>query len=289
MADLDVSSLPLHGLHRLIIGDRDESKALKDESEFNGNRIAFARYDDNKSAMIKTYPSRLGLSDYADRIKQYLQDQDNVSLELETSVVKVSREGDTITQVELEDGSCVPTSALIWTVPAVFFAKMMNIPITGLKPPVFRNSVLAHYIIDGDINTDAYFIYNYDTEFLSYRTTFYDNFTQTDDGHKSITVEVFHDALDPDLDALDSQIFEELKKTGSITPQSEKIASHVHFHRGSWPNFASGFFDRQISMNELAQDNIDNLYFEGKANGKHHSAALVHSVNELSKTILGKL
>ncbi|MBV0914173.1 NAD(P)-binding protein [Anianabacter salinae] len=278
---LDPISLFLHGLHRIIVTDSIEAKALKAETAFNDSRLAFARFDDHASSMIKTYPVRHGLSDYCDRIRAHLDSLPNVRLLLETATTAIEMEGRLAKAITLDNGETIACDHVIWSIPSIFLARVMGQDITELKGPTFRNSVLAHYVFEGEILNESYFIYNYDPAFQSYRSTFYDNFSSRPEGVKTMTVEMFHDALDPDLDQLEGAIFEEQKAIGAISTDARIRTAHLQFHRGSWPNFAAGFFSNQAEVNEAIGGAYDNIHLVGKANGKHHSSALVHDAHSL--------
>jgi protoporphyrinogen oxidase len=278
---LDSAALSIHGLQRIIVGGADQSKELKDQSDFDGSRIAFAKYDDNKSSMIKTYPLTSGLGDYARRLEAYLKRAPTTNMIMETSVVDLIFDAENIVGLVLEDRSVIDCDHLIWTIPSVFLARLLGKGTTHIEPPKFRNTVLSHYIIDGDITSKAYFVYNYDPSYQCYRGTFYDNFCDTRNNQKRITVEAFHDEPDPDLDRLEKELFAELIAMGCVTANSAINKSHTHFQRGSWPNFASNFFSSQATMNDLVSSGVGNLSLAGKANGKHHSSALVQNAFEI--------
>lgn len=285
---LDPIALFLHGLQRIIVTDGQEARALKSETAFNDSRIAFARFDDHSSAMIKTYPLRHGLSDYCQRLRTYLDSLPNVRLLFETATTAINVKGRAAKSVTLDNGETIACDHVIWSIPSIFLARMMRQDISGLKAPTFRNSVLAHYVFDGDLLNDSYFIYNYDPAFQSYRSTFYDNFSIRPKTLKTMTVEVFHDPLEPDLDHLERIIFEEQKGIGAISADARITMANLQFHRGSWPNFAAGFFSNQAEVNDTIGGAYDNIHLIGKANGKHHSSALVHDANRLFLELGGK-
>lgn len=281
LAELDQDALVLHGIHRIIIADADESKQLKSQDAFNDSRIAYARYDDNASTLVKTYPRKAGLADFGQRIQKYLNDAPNVRLILDNSVAGIEHDGNKVLSLNLEDGGKLACDHLLWTIPSIFLARLLDVDFSKMKPPKFRNSVMAHYIFNGTINTDAYFMYNYDPSYKTFRISFYDNFTARPSQHRSATVEVFHDAPDPDLDMLRDEIFAELKAMDCISKDSKIVEANMQFQRNAMPNYASDFFSNQHKANQSVVGAHTNIHMLGRANGKHHSATLVHSANAL--------
>lgn len=289
LEDLDINALAIHGLHRIIIADQEDAKLMKSESDFNGNRIAFAKYNDNESSLIKTYPQTSGLGDFCDRIKNHLNEAPNVKLVLNNSVTEIKSENNCITSLILEDGVEMQCDRVLWTIPSIFLARLLNKKIEGIAPPKFRNTVLAHYTFHGNLKTDAYYVYNYDLDFLTYRTTFYDNFSNRLGDLRSATIEAFWDTPDLDLKKLEQKLFDEMIETECISADSKLEESNLHLHRGSWPNFATDFFENQAKVNDAVIGEFSNLHLCGKANGKHHSGALVHSAYELYQQIYDKV
>ncbi len=278
---LDSAALEIHGLQRIIVDDREAAKQLKADAPFNDARIAYAKYNDNATTLIKTYPKTAPLSDFGARIQGYLKSLPNVRLILESSVAEIMRDGNTLSNLKLETGETIECGQLLWTIPSIFLARLLEIDTSDIKPPIFRNTVLAHFLFKGDLKTDAYFVYNYDPEFVSYRATFYENFSERPAGYNSATIEIFHDALEPDLPALQEKAFQELITSNCISVDSKLIEAKMQFHRGSWPNFAVDFFPNQMKAGAQIVGNLANVHLLGKANGKHHSGAVVKSANEL--------
>ena len=277
----DPVSLPTHALHRLIMVGRGEAQKLKAENPFNDARIAFTRFDDHASKLTKAYPRTEGLSRFSQRLHQGLLARSNVRVLTNTSVEAIVRTDTRFNTLTLDNGESLSCDEVLWTIPSIFLAKLIGTDLSGLKPTTFRNTVLAHYLIKGEIKTSGYFVYNYDQGFKTYRATFYDNFTQRPEPYKSVTIEMFHDALDPDLEGLRTSLFDELKAMGCIDQNAVIAKSDVQFHRNGWPNFSTDFFSGQAALNERVKGHYENLHFLGKANGRHHTLALIHSAYEL--------
>jgi protoporphyrinogen oxidase len=286
LSSLEPNALQIHGLQRIIIADEAESRDLKSQCPFNDNRIAFSRYDNNKSSMVKTYPVRSGLTDYADRVSNYLHKQSNVNVLLGEQVVEISHNKNIVEALRLENGVEISCDSVFWTIPSAFFAKLWGMDLAEFKKPKFRNTILVHLIAEGELKTDGYYVYNYAPEFLSYRTTIYNNFCDFDDKRLSMTTEILCDDLPNTMESLDQYIFEEIKNSGLIDANCSLINANVQVHRNSWPSFMNGFFAAQENINLAAKGAFKNVYFAGKTNGKHHSGALVQQAKDIFNEML---
>ena len=281
LAHLHPNALNIHGLNRIIIADGIESREMKESSAFNDSRIAFAKFNDNASSVTKTYPITGGLSDFSRRMFDYLKQKENVDVILGASVQRLNQEDNRLAAIVLDSDKTVKCDNLIWTIPSFLFAKLTKSNLEGLAFPSFRNTLLAHFILDCELQTDAHFVYNYDKNCISYRTSFYDNYSASVDQFKSLSVEVFLDDEDADFDKLNEQILTELKSSTVVSRLKKVINSETQLHRGSWPDFNVNFFESQNEINKRAKGDIRNVHFLGKTNGSHHSSALVHSAAEL--------
>jgi len=148
-----------------------------------------------------------------------------------------------------------------------------------LKNPLFRDTILIHYIFTGKLKTDAYFVYNYDNKFLNYRTTLYDNYSKSVGNKLRVTVEIFDENNSFETCKLKEIIFKELIDTNIIDSKSQLIDSFVHVQNKTWPAFEKGFFKNQRAQNEIILNNLSNVFLAGRTNGKLHTNALI---NELS-------
>jgi protoporphyrinogen oxidase len=281
LTQLHPNALSIHGLNRIIIADGVESRKMKASSAFNDSRIAFAKFNDNPSNVIKTYPLTGGLSDFSMRMLEYLNQKRNVDVFLGASVRRLHKADGELESIMLDTDKVVECDNLIWTIPSFLFAKLAKSNLEGLVKPSFRNTLLAHFILDCELETDAHFVYNYDQNFISYRTSFYDNYSTSVDSFKSLSVEVFFDEETAEFDKINDQILDELISSNVVSQLKNVINSEIQFHRGSWPDFNIRFFESQNEINKRAKGDIRNVHFLGKTNGSHHSSALVHSAAEL--------
>ena len=153
--------------------------------------------------------------------------------------------------------------------------------ISVLKRPKFRNTIFFHYIFSGKLNTDAFFVYNYDNNFINYRTTLYDNFSDGNGDLLSATVEILEDnkVLDPSV--LKDKVFNELKESKILSANSLIHNHFSHIYKNSWPAFEIGFFKQQQELNNSILSKVSNVFISGKTNGKLHTNALVTQVKSI--------
>ena len=284
---LDKSALLTHGLNRIIIADQQETKALKSESDFNNSRIAYSRYDDNNSKMIKTYPLFGGLADYIKRLTCYLSSRDNVSIRTQTTIKKIIGKQGKIQAIVADDAQNILCDHLFWTIPSVFFAKLANIDISDLDPPRFLDIELSHLVFKGQLNTNAHFVYNYDNAHPIYRSTFYNNYTAVPEGFGAITVEkILFEKLSQGPQTA-KEILNQLIMMDLLHPRTELVWAHAQLFKNGWPAFDFGFGSSQDELNRRAIGGYDNVHIVGKSNGKHHSGALARAAHELITELFG--
>ena len=279
LEEVEKDTIHTHGINRIIIADEDESKSLKSKSDFNDSRIAFAKYDNNKSNMTKMLPLNSGYSDFSNRVKKYLQNSENINLHMNEFITDVKFEEKKIIEVHTLSQTIKNIDYILWTIPSPIFAKVLDIDISVLKRPKFRNTIFFHYIFSGQLNTDAYFIYNYDNNFINYRTTLYNNFSNRENDLLSARVEVFDDNNNLDPSSLKDKVFNELKKSKIVSQNSLILEYFSHIYKSSWPAFETGFYNQQQNLNTTIQSKVSNVFMAGKTNGKLHTNALVNEIN----------
>lgn len=285
LCELDPLALFTFSLQRIIIADQSESKELKALSDFNNARIAYAVFDDNKSQMIKAYPRRLGFGDFAERLQTYLESQPNVDLKFDTSIEALDGRDGNVDIAVLEGGEKLECDELLWTVPPVFLARLLELDLSGLKKPSQRSLMLFHFIFSGDLYSKAFYSYNYDPAFKSFRSTFYSNFCERPEGLQSATVEVIVDESPDDFDGLAQEVFSELKSSGMISKNSEIIDFDAQFHGGVWRSLKRGSLDGIKDVNERCYSTFENLHILGRASGGLFAGPLVQEAHALLGTI----
>ena len=279
LEEVEQDTIYTHGINRIIIADEEETKLLKSKSDFNDSRIAFTKYNNNKSNMTKTLPKKVGYSDFANRVKQYLNHSDNINLHMNESINDVKFKDKKIVEVSTENQTIKNIDYILWTIPSPIFAQVLDMDISVLKRPKFRNTMFFHYIFSGNLNTDAFFVYNYDNNFINYRTTLYDNFSNRNGNLMSATVEVFEDNSDLNPSLLTEKVFNELKELKILSANSVMHSHFSHIYKSSWPAFETGFFKQQQKLNNSILSKVSNVFIAGKTNGKLHTSALVNEIN----------
>ena len=266
LEEVEPDTIFAHNINRIIIADEEESKSLKLKSSFNDSRIAFAKYNNHKSNMTKTLPKKVGYSDFSSRVEKYLNNCDNINLHFNETITDVKFKDKKIVEVSTQNQSIKNIDYILWTIPSPIFAQVLDIDLSVLKRPKFRNTMFFHYIFSGNLNTDAFFVYNYDNRFINYRTTLYDNFSSGNGDLLSATVEVFddNDVLDPSV--LKDKVFNELKESKILSSNSLIHNYFSHMYKSSWPAFEIGFFKQQQKLNKSILSKVSNVSITGKTN-----------------------
>ena len=274
LEEVEPETIFAHNINRIIIADEEESKLLKLKSDFNDSRIAYAKYNNNKSNSIKTFPQKVGYSDFSNRVKQYLSNCDNINLHFNETVTDVKLKDKKIVEVSTQNQTINNIDYILWTIPSPIFAQVLGIDISVLKRPKFRNTIFFHYIFSGNLNTDAFFVYNYDNNFINYRTTLYDNFSGLNQDLLSATVEVFEDKNVSDPSALKEKVFNELIESKILSADSLLQDDFSHVYKSSSPAFEIGFFKQQQKLNKSILSKVSNAFVTGKTNATFSNSFL---------------
>lgn len=221
MKEAHVDALNIYGLNRIIIADRNKSKELKSSSSFNNARIAFSSHSDHKSTTTKAYPKQGGLDFFANRIFQYLASKSNVKIFLSSSIVSADIYAGKVDGVTTDNGQYINCDKLICTIPPTKIANVLDVNLSELTPPKANNLMLAHFLFSGEIQTSAFYHYNYDATYKTRRVTFYNNFSERQKQKKFITVESNSAEKIECLDTIKRHIFDELKASELISSCSE--------------------------------------------------------------------
>ena len=283
---LSPDTLSLYGINRLIVSNRHASRALKAKNSFNDLRIAYAQCDDHDSSILKIYPRRKGLTDYSDRLTNYLRQKPNVKIFNNSSVSSFKMRENKIETVVLKTGEKYVSDHVFWSVPPIHLAKLLNVDTSDINRPQYRNMILSHYLFKGSVNTTGYYHYNYDPNYQYYRATFYENFCERPDRWRSATVESLSDDAEPRLNSLEARFFDELKSTGLISEDSTIQLAKTTLHHGAWPSFSTEFEQNVQKLNDRIRQTVENISLVGKSSGKHHSLSILDQfMSELNEIL----
>ena len=186
-----LSSEVLETLHipRVVLFDSETSIQMKRDPRHNA-RIGFSTIADGSSNVRKFYPRVGGIGAWVSFLRRAAEDQ-GVTFLLGEAVSAVRFERSRALGVHLESGGFVPARTVLWTVAPEILLRSAGHRLRG-PAPIWRDVHLYHFFVDSKLNTDAFWVSNYDPLFHSYRTTLYENFAPASGSNcgARVTVEV---------------------------------------------------------------------------------------------------
>lgn len=261
-ANLTPNAHLLFGLSRIIAGSSEDIVDLKKDPRLD-QLLAFHSYKDGATHLKSLYPNKGGVGSWISLLEKKLE-------KLGVTIFKgvdfeVSKFGNHIEYVAM--GKEIKVDSLYWTVPPIFLYKSLGIEAPVVQPPKRLSSVIVDIECNGSINTDLYYFQVYDPDLKSFRVTFYDNFNETSDRIKRITVEFLSDDEDIDKNSYGELAIHELQILGVIDPTSEITAVNSDVVKGGFPVPTVQFKkDSTALIDGLSQ--LTNLKLLGKASGK---------------------
>lgn len=191
MDPVGLSSEILAALHipRVVLFDSATSTQMKQDPRHDA-RIGFSTIADGSSNVRKFYPRAGGIGAWVSLLRRTAEHQ-GVTFLMGAAVSTVRFQGSRALGVHLESGDFVPARTVLWTVAPEILLRAVGHKLIG-PAPVWRDIHLYHFFVDSKLNTDAFWVSNYDPDFRSYRTTLYDNFAPTAGSNfgARVTVEV---------------------------------------------------------------------------------------------------
>ncbi len=286
LEDIHPTGLQGRSLNRIIIADQAESKTIKAESAFNDARFAFAKYDDHASSQIKAYPLFDGLDDFGARLQAELELRDNVQVICGETVSALENDGGQITEVTLETGLCFETDMVIWSIAPFLLGRLRGLDLSGFRPPNQKDIYLAHLLFDGDVTTTSHFLYDFDPDHAMYRTTFYDNYCERPQGHRSITIEAFMGADQPHSDETYQRLFAELKDMGAVSKDSQIVKAHAQRIPRAAPSFAKTSKADLARLNAYVTNDLDNLKMLGRTSSAQVDGSFIRVLDGLISDLI---
>ena len=267
----------IHGLSRIILFEKEMTSLLKTLPHFDLH-IADTDAKLRVSPTWKYYPKSGGCGEFITHLEKLLQDAD-IKTMVGTQVTGAELNGNTVKALQSSRGS-LDTDHLVWTVPPIFLMKGLGWDISGFSPPRFRAAALFHFAFDKEITTDGHYVYCYDNDKTSYRTSLYENMTLEErvPPPHHLTVEVFTDDREADLDALAPVIWQEQKDMGLVHPEAELLLQSHQALPNGWPALTNEFFRAQEQQREMVSERIDNISLFGRASGAHHMIPQLHHI-----------
>ena len=262
---------------RLIIENRENSIALKREKKWD-DVIAFAHHRDGSSTIKKYYPLEGGVQLWVDTISKRLIDA-GVEILTQSEIESIEKEDSRIKSIKLKGAATIPCDYLVWTLPPVFLAKILNVEVQS-KPPNIRSVSVINIITDKKPVSGPFWVTVYDPAIMSFRVTLYNNFEQSENADKfKISVEILHDK-NLEWDEEDNKkIFQELKTMNILDPDSELLWSKREFIPAGFPVLNPGDVEIYDNQARKVNQSVGNAYIVSRHNqGLHGQMAIMKNI-----------
>ena len=165
-------ALKTFGLNRVIVSEGLEAIRLKSSSNFEESRVAYSTHSDHKSNLLKAYPKNGGMDAFSNLVSRHLYSKNNVHIYSGNEVAEFNVIEGNVETVHLIDGTKIGCDTLVCAVPPMKLAKLLNVDLSNFSFSKPSDIILVHFVVKGGIETSAYFHYNYDNEYYSFRSTF---------------------------------------------------------------------------------------------------------------------
>lgn len=274
---LDVSVENTFFPSRLILGDREEMKALKQQA-FWDDRAAFASFQDSTSPIHKYYPREGTLQVWLDSIISSLK-AGGVNILLNTKIKSTEINGEQIRSLSLEDGTRLECDYLFWTVPPIFLAHSTGVKIPSKKPSMRSVSVI-HFVADRKPLDGPFWLNIFAPELSSYRVTVYDNFSpmKLNKGHR-ISVEILHKGDFENTDQSQDKIFQELLQMGILPSDANCLWSTCEEVLNGFPIMQPGDMALYMQQVDMLSWMFSNVHIVSRFQGGHSGQmAIINNV-----------
>ena len=264
--DLDALAPRAHELFlsRVVALDPDTTRELKRAPHVDAV-LAFHSGLESSSPRRAFYPAHGGsgrwISDVAARRLT------NVDQHLGVTVEEVVAGGQRVERVRLSNGGWLPVDELIWTTPAIAYARAAALPVPdGVTRPVLRSTQLHHLVLDGDLHTDTHYFTVFDEDLELFRATVYRPLRR--EGPPSCTLEVMSDAPASDASTQLDRLVHELRLIGVLGPRTRVVSSEAAAIRDGFPVLTPEFLDSARAIADLCQSSTENLRLLGRSTGR---------------------
>ena len=161
--------------------------------------------------------------------------------------------------VHLIDGTKIGCDTLVCAVPPMKLAKLLNVDLSNFSFSKPSDIILVHFVVKGGIETSAYFHYNYDNNYYSFRSTFYNNFSDRPHNRNHVTVEIRKDITSLSEKEFSEIIFNELKRTGLVDVKATVETFKVQVMKNSLVKQSLDLPKFQRAMKRHFEERVVNL------------------------------
>lgn len=291
-SDLAPEMHTLIGLKRIVCGTADAANRLKSLSKWNDERFAFHDVGLGARPVRHLYPNAGGIGKWVDGLCERIV---GCGGEINTgrTIVSVNQVADGAFKITLDDARVIDANRIAWTVAPMGLIRVMegnsrvcdsmdsenegrssnssgfsSRALNRSSTPAFCQTDLVDLVVRGRLQSEQFYVTNYDPSFRSFRVTLYDNMHRHPPSSLTrVTVEVMSPSRMQEATSCD-EILDELKRMGIVDERSKLETHNVERIEKSFPIPTIGFMESQRLSYETADAVSDRIDLLGRASGK---------------------
>jgi len=282
LEDLDPSLESAFTSGRVILFDREKSIEQKQKPEWD-NVIAYAHYEDGTSSFLKHYPKQGGVELW---ITEMIDDLRNAGVRILTKceITSVELINNKIQNITLSNEEQIQTDLLLWTIPAVFASRLLDIQMPS-APPKMRSVSVVNIITDKKPIAGPYWITVYDSAKTSFRVTLYDNY-QPSDLKSRISVEVLHEKGHVFDDCFEQNIFDELKEMKIIDNDASLLWCNTALIPNGFSVSSPGDLEIYNKQEDHIHSSVQNMHVVSRYRSGHHGQiSIMKNIHDFIKSV----
>jgi protoporphyrinogen oxidase len=255
--------------HRLFVSrvvalDPDTTRELKRLPHLDAV-LAFHSGLEAPSERRAFYPASGGAGRWiADVVHRSLP---GVEQRLGATVEAVLTDDTDIVGVRLSTGDLLDVTEVIWTTPAIGYARAADVPLPdGLARPTLRCTQLHHVVFDEELDTGVHYFTVLDEDLALFRATIYQTLRQA--GPPSCTLEVMSAEPAEDADAQLERLLGELRSIGVLKASTKVLSRAGEVVRDGFPVMTPEFVEASRQIAELCSSSASNLRLLGRSTGR---------------------
>lgn len=261
--NLHRNALRQFGLTRMVALSSEKTNQLKEDPWYD-ERLAYHDYNQGSSGLLNHYPRRGGIGLFIEGLKKDLLSR-GVQLHCQQKITSVQMEAHAVKEIETQEGRH-SFDHLVWTLPIPFLNHLCGRPSQGVELK-FRDVGLYYFVFQRPLQTELYYIMNFDPAFKAFRTTFYQNLKQVDEAFFSCCVEVL--GHQEELKALKAEeVQEELRRLGLLGAEQRAVEEVTKSISKGFPVMTTEFAASSALNYEAACDFYSNVSFAGRSSGR---------------------
>lgn len=266
LEDLGKDAHLLFGLKRIIAGTPEETRALKQQSPWYDDRIAFHEVAEGASSISHFYPKERGIGLWVEQARARIE-KAGVRIITGTRTERLHSADGHVTALELEDGTALPCSQVIWSAPAFHLLKLAGLqPPPRVAPPRFRRVRMADLVLDQPLDSSAHYITCYDPSLITFRITNYAAMRGVPGQCPArVTMEVLGDE-GPAVTA--ESMLAELIAMQLVPPHTRVLDSWISHVDPGFPILTPAYVRDVRTLADTVHTGLHNVMLAGRASGR---------------------